>query len=234
MVNNLSNHTTAADSSCTLYSEVILTPSEVSEAVQQSKQWSTAPVWVKSFHLNQNNRECILDGSELTDRHIDAANILMKKQFPHIGGLDSPLTTMSTTNEKAKSPHMQILHSKSRQHWVLSTNINNSIIYIDSLYSGVISDDIVVQLKKIYGEECSMVTVPYVQQQKGATDCGLFCIAFAIAIGQGQHIQTLCFKQNELRRHLHDCFSAEELLPFPVNVMKDLMKKNVSTRVLSI
>ncbi|KAL5488583.1 hypothetical protein EMCRGX_G017550 [Ephydatia muelleri] len=54
-----------------------------------------------------------------------------------------------------------------------------------------------------------------VQTQMGSNDCGIFAIAFAVALcsERDPHMET--YEQNEMRNHLHQCFSAGKLNNFP-------------------
>ena len=46
------------------------------------------------------------------------------------------------------------------------------------------------------------INIAYVQQQKGAIDCGLFAIAFAYHLAAGEDPEKLFFHQNKMRLHL--------------------------------
>ena len=54
-----------------------------------------------------------------------------------------------------------------------------------------------------------------VQTRMGSNDCGIFVIAFAVALcsGRDPHMET--YEQNKMRNHLHQCFSAGKLDNFP-------------------
>ena len=56
------------------------------------------------------------------------------------------------------------------------------------------------------------IHVPYVQQQQGTRDCGLFAIAF---VALEQDVLSLEFDQSAMRNHLIKCFSKKLLTPFP-------------------
>ena len=60
------------------------------------------------------------------------------------------------------------------------------------------------------------VDVPPVQQQRGATDCGLFGIAFASELAKGENFpKDITFNQSRMRSHLLQCFENDEIMPFP-------------------
>ena len=86
----------------------------------------------------------------------------------------------------------------SSQHLKLSTSLK--CIIADMLQSS--NDSIVVQYIKM-------------QEQFGASDCGLFAIATATAICNGQDVCMLEFDQSVMRKHLLQCFQSGAMLPFP-------------------
>ena len=175
-------------------------------------------------------REVLVKGEELTDEHMLLAQNLLKKQFPHIDGLESPL--LSETNGFIPVQHeaIQIHHVLNPQHWVTSSSIGQTVAVYDSKFSGgELSSSLTHQLASIYrplvstededGDEIDpptlYVEVPYVQQQSGIIDCGLFAIAFAVHLAIGDDVSKLNFDQAQMRQHLLKCFQKKEMLPFP-------------------
>ena len=59
------------------------------------------------------------------------------------------------------------------------------------------------------------VHVPYVQQQIGGKDCGVFAIAFALHLCLGQELADIRFEQSRMRQHLLRCFQKRKLEGFP-------------------
>ena len=101
----------------------------------------------------------------LNDRHINAAQQLLKEQFPNIDGLQDSLLSQLSFNPSVNEG-IQIHHTE-QCHWV--TSIGGSLSVYDSLYSSLTIND-----KKILN-----VDVPSAQAQMETVDCGLFAIAFA-------------------------------------------------------
>lgn len=64
------------------------------------------------------------------------------------------------------------------------------------------------------------VTTVDVQKQRGKADCGLFAVAFATSLCAGDDPSTLCYIQNELRRHLLSCFEQQSISLFPTRKRK--------------
>ncbi len=62
------------------------------------------------------------------------------------------------------------------------------------------------------------VEVPYVQQQKGYTDCGLFAIAFAVHLALEDEVTTLNFEQSLMQQHLLKCSDKKAVVAFPLKM----------------
>ena len=59
------------------------------------------------------------------------------------------------------------------------------------------------------------ITMSRCQKQTGNKDCGLFAIAFAVALVFNLNASQLKFRQEVMRAHLVDCFEKEIMTPFP-------------------
>ena len=53
------------------------------------------------------------------------------------------------------------------------------------------------------------------QKQIGRKDCGLFAIAFAVVLVFNKRPSKLKFMQQKMRSHLVECFTKQEMTPFP-------------------
>ena len=105
----------------------------------------------------------------LKDRHIDAANQMLRKQFPEIRGLHSPFLGQSLSFPVTEPPFVQMLHVGAN-HWmtVVATDETSVLVY-DSMFLcvGTCYQDYV------------QFRIENAQIQEGGADCGLFAIAFA-------------------------------------------------------
>ena len=83
---------------------------------------------------------------------------------------------------------------------------------------GVTSRELDTQLALLYREEHNdlKVTIEPAQQQRGGSDCGLFAIAFCLALASNQDPTTLRYRQSRMRSHLSEIFRTEIIKPFPV------------------
>ena len=131
---------------------------------------------------------------------------------------------------------MQIHHT-GKCHWVTSSSIGDHVAVYDSLYSGL-SEDLTVQLAQCYRDYVDgmgelHVDVPPVQQQRGATDCGLFGIAFASELAKGENLpKDITFNQSRMRSHLLQCFENDELMPFPRHHKPSKRKRGYELEVI--
>ncbi len=59
-----------------------------------------------------------------------------------------------------------------------------------------------------------------VQMQNGASDCGLFAIAFAVSLCRGKDPHVCSYDQSQMRHHLYQCLEKGVMMEFPA--MKSL------------
>ena len=59
------------------------------------------------------------------------------------------------------------------------------------------------------------ITMCCCQKQARALDCGLFSIAYAVALVHGMNPGKLKFCQDKMGSHLVDCFNKQMIVPFP-------------------
>ena len=87
----------------------------------------------------------------------------------------------------------------------------------DSLRNKKVSEDLSRQLHALYSPDGASLSIEYihVQQQQGSSDCGLFCIAFAVDVLLGNDVQSIQYDQSQLREHLASCIKSENFTAFP-------------------
>ncbi|KAL5460002.1 hypothetical protein EMCRGX_G033410 [Ephydatia muelleri] len=131
----------------------------------------------------------------LDDEHITAAQHLLQEQHPDVAGLQSTSLQYTRTFEVHRDhPFIQCLHENGN-HWITVSTVGCSS---DMLQAS--KDSIVLEYIKM-------------QEQSGASDCGLFAIATATAICNGQDLCMLEFDQFLMRKHLLQCFQNGAVLP---------------------
>ena len=145
--------------------------------------------WIPQLLLTHAEKD-ILESTHdwLSDLHINAANQLLKSQFPDQNGLQDTLT-LSAMHPYKSSPRdfVQIMNI-ARNHWVCVANVFSSpgvVEVFDSMPSYSISSS---SLKKQVAaviktrENSFQIHHVDVQRQLGGSDCGLFAIAFATSL----------------------------------------------------
>ena len=75
----------------------------------------------------------------------------------------------------------------------------------------------ILQIAKIVNTEKPFFKIERfpVQQQYGTADCGLFAIAFAVAVCAGSNAKTLTFEQMKMQKHLFQCLEQRKMSTFP-------------------
>ena len=69
--------------------------------------------------------------------HINVAQEIIKRQFPHVSGLQSTLVISKSSSVAVTPTHAQIIHTCGN-HWILASNIGcceSKVLVYDSLYS---------------------------------------------------------------------------------------------------
>ena len=169
--------------------------------------------------------EAIEKNSWLGDEHIEAANCLLRNQFPNQAGFYHPVLGQRNSFPITKDSFIQILNVQGN-HWITVVGIPPSLVHIyDSVYNYT-SDDTKLQVAAILSTNESEITfkIQKVQFQKGSNDCGLFSIAFATDLAHGNDPISCKYKQNELRSHFLDCLEKNMLVPFPKDILKSMKK----------
>ena len=104
-------------------------------------------------------------------------------------------------------------------HWVTPSTITGKVIVYESLSTGL-NDALKRQLVHLYkhlAEDDGLleVTVILQQLQNGACDCGLFCIANAVALANGKSPASFTWQQQNMRDHLLKCLEQKAITLFP-------------------
>ena len=160
--------------------------------------------------------EKIIMGEELSDVEINYAQRLLKEKHPNVSGL-------RTTLYKGKIPEIedsvQIVHCSTRHHWITVSTINckdGEVRVLDSLFTNCDKETEAV-IRGLYQRDTENIRIimSRCQKQTGGKDCGLFAIAFAVALVFNKRPSTLKFNQQKMRSHLVECFTKQEMTPFP-------------------
>ena len=102
-------------------------------------------VWVRigNYSLLVSDKNCLTQGNNLSDKHINFGQQLIKEHHPAIGGLKCTLTITKCNyhypDAERHDHFLQVIHSKGN-HWITASNIGgakNEVTVYDSLYNTI-------------------------------------------------------------------------------------------------
>ena len=120
------------------------------------------------------------DGRWLNNKHINFAQSLLKKQFPHIDKWKE--TLLFHKMQKKIKQGVQIIHTRCNHRIVASTLKCDGTEVFVSLYTSVDMDtqNIILNIFQITGKP--KLRMAEMCKQDGVNDCGLLAIATATAL----------------------------------------------------
>eukprot|EP00731_Ephydatia_muelleri_P027168 Em0019g41a len=179
-------------------------------------------VGVEDEEQQTSNVQAVLEDPNgwLDDEHITAAQHLLQEQHPDVAGLQSTSLQYTRTFEVLRDhPFIQCLHENGN-HWITVPTVGCSsgvVQVFDSSHHLKLSHSLKCIIADMLQASKDSIVLEYIkmQEQSGASDCGLFAIATATAICNGQDLCMLEFDQYLMRKHLLQCFQNGAMLPFP-------------------
>ena len=184
--------------------------------------------WIRSFDLRYKDKTIIEEGYWINDRIINAAMSLMRSTNPTVNGLNDTVIgehygfVPSTDNER----FLQIINVR-KSHWITMSNVESALCET-FIYNSLLSLN-----KKRNNDNSERMSYPLVieqaicqirrppanldlcvldvQQQNGGNDCGLFAIAFALALCQGKDPTKMELDQSLMRTVLVSCLEAKDI-----------------------
>ena len=167
---------------------------------------------IKNSHLNDHSTTClslghiklmeadrnvITSGEQLTDNHINFVQLVLKKQFDKLLGLQSTVLLSKLKAPLPSTDALQVIHSRGN-HWIVASMIGCSsgeVMVFDSLYSS--TDQTTMKLiLHLFGQNIKM-KLEMSPQQHGIKDCGIFAIATCTctSLAYGDHPSCVTFDQ---------------------------------------
>ena len=210
--------TSAQSKSCTNKSSmpvISITDETVPDNCRNADHWTKCG----RVSLTKKDKQCILNGKELSDLHINAFQSIARREFPQVGGgLHSTLVLhQMSLVEEGYEQFIQIIHIKERSHWATLQLVRSEIFLYDSLFTSV-SDEtlqLITQLVKTRHSSID-VNIMNVQKQAGVVDCALYANATVTCLLLGHDPTGVVFNQKEIRLHLVKLLEANTLSLFPV------------------
>ena len=175
--------------------------------------------WIKvqDISLTLEDKLILQHGKKLTDKHINYTQRILKLKFPSINGLR--LTVLQNKSHKQSTSNaIQIFHVN-EDHWVCVTTIGTArkeVLVYDSWYTKWDKSTISMFTKQFRCNTHSIKVLKKVQKQQGRAECGLYAIANATSIAYERDPSQLVYCEKEMRQHLVNCFSQNDLEPFPL------------------
>lgn len=184
-----------------------------SHIINISNSW----VGISTINLTKQDKIDLLSGENLNDKHIHAAQLLLKEQFPNLGGLVDPVLLSSNlaSNVPTQNTSLQIHHVPG--HWLMSYSSERGNINIyNSIKNTVLTPSLLQQLNIVYEDKSpEHITVRCCQEQAGVNDCGLYAIANSVALANGIDLDKIKFHQPMMRIHLKVCLESNYISLFP-------------------
>ena len=169
--------------------------------------------------LQVKDKDIIIQGEALTDKHMTASQKLLKEQFTSIEGICTTLKVTTCSYTIWIPNYLQIFHTHGDHRITLTTmgcGIDHILVY-DSLYNNI-DNATKHSVEAVFHGSHLHYSVPAVPKQKGPKDCGLYAIAYATYLTHGKDLQRLTthyFKQESMRHHLAKCLEQGHLTEFP-------------------
>ena len=207
----------------------------LSETPTFREESDTNVPWLPDFDLNMHDKELIETNQWLTDKHMNAVNAILSKQFRNIQGFqDTKMTPFYNDNDKTwnttrkfqtASPPSTQIHFDGNCHWTCSfSNNKGCVYYLDSMSEKLkhLKFNIQIQLCQIYNVNNLSIKLPRIQQQPNSYDCGLFAIANTVEFchNPNKFNFNVTYKIEEMREHLCLCLERGKLYPFPKEEQK--------------
>ena len=199
---------------CCSYIDLSTEPSKS----EPNKHW----VSINSIRLTNEDKETLMTKEWLNDNHISAAQSLLKQQHPDVSGIQpSTLQYTQMFDIHSNREFVQCLNLADN-HWTTVSTVGcvpGVVNVYDSLNYGL-TTSIKRTIANLVHTDKPTITIQRapMQLQRGGSDCGLFAIASATAICNGQSPENIQFDQSQMRPHLLKCLEDKLLMPFPSTI----------------
>lgn len=211
--------------------------SDVIDLTRETASIKSPKYWIQDLCLFLSDKKCIAKGRWLNDNIIRATQELIKKAYPGVGGLQSPILGENFSFAVQKGEFVQILHVYG-SHWLTVSNIGcppGQINVYDSIPNCELYSRSKCQISTILHSKKTKIDVAFmdVQMQSGASDCGLFALAFAMSLCAGDNPSQVQYVQHSMRDHLLACIEKRAITAFPQRVRRrrKLVRNRISFKI---
>ena len=182
----------------------------------ESNQW-----WIEDLHLLESDKVVIISGAWANSSVINASQCILSKQFDLWPYCFQDVSYGLTMNySPVGNGFIQILHDSARHHWLTVSNLGSdppdNVYVYDSKFS-CSSSSIRSQVACLLQTQnpSFMLSFVDVHMQDGCNDCGMFSIAYAVALCLGEQPGSVIFDQQLMREHL--CIACVECHTSQIN-----------------
>ena len=176
---------------------------------KKSSRTKKAAEWLKveDVSFTTGDRDILLHPTAwMTDSIVAGTQHLLQKQTG-VRGLQSPCLGQTCAFDIQKSDFVQVI-SNGYNHWLTVSTIgaeDGTVNVYDSLYVSV-NSNIKDQIAAIVNTNDSEITLNFidVQKQRGTCDCGLFALAYATCLVNGESPEHQMFDQDKMQTHLYN------------------------------
>ena len=184
-----------------------------------SQQWPSS--WIEGLHVTQLDYNILRsDEAWLSDVLINAAQILLKRCYPLVSGLQNVNCGQHYSFDVQNEEFVQILHTGETNYWHVISTIGTAYSVVN-IFDSMFSDSSVhskAQNASLIMTKERAIQLNYidVQRQCGKADCGLFAIAFATTLCHGLNPGAYIFEQSLMRSHLLQSLQTGCMPMFPI------------------
>ena len=176
-------------------------------------------IWLmfEGYSMTVSDKMCLLQTTDLlNDRHINFGQKLLRSQFEGTEGLINTLFQSKIPTNKITTG-LQIIHDRNN-HWIVASTINSDagcIQIFDSVYK-VLNEATKKTVANLFSlSDNAHFKVMKIQKQLGGYNCGVFALAIALSILLNINPEGIFYRQQDMRRHLLECFEKKEMTMFP-------------------
>ena len=176
--------------------------------------------WLPDLKLTTEDKKILLNPvGKLTDNIINAAQTLLRAQYPHVPGMQDVVCGVALSFDVQPEEFVQILNTQT-EHWLTVSSIgcqHPTVNVYDSMFRSA-GTKTKAQIACILHTQQKQIKLNLmsVHIQAGGSDCGLFAIANATALCCGENPGKYLYEQQLMREHLCKCFESRKMSFFPV------------------
>ena len=188
----------------------------VASAGEQVTEYNDTWIRLDRIVLKLDNKNILLNGLCLNDKHISYMQLLLKRQFSSVLGLKSTLIAERHGGVLPQNG-LQVLLVRDN-HWILLSTMDcpqGSVrIYDSAFHSQPLCVLKAITKALVAPEQIVRVSVMNMEMQCAPNDCGVYVAATMTSIAYGEDPCYLSYDSKMMRSHLARCFEQQHLIPF--------------------